>query len=180
MNDLKYHCFTLVSEQEKAFHQQSKLLRLTKERAIVLQQYYVSEQAVAPENVFVKYGGTYPTLWLFKPKSKLITSGEINLDEKNRQCFSFNPSLDRVITSAYGNRFYFPPNAFITKNGMPIANQNIEICLFEFMDQKDLIYSGLTTDANGKMLETAGSYYIEAKLNGEELRLRKVSHIQLK
>jgi hypothetical protein len=173
MSDLNYHCFTLVSEQEKAFHQQSKLLKLTKERAAILQQYYVSEQAVAYENVFIKYGGTFPSLWLFKPKSIKITSGEISLDEKNRQCFSFNPSVDKMITSANGNRFSFPPNAFVTMDGLPVVNQSIDICLFEFMGQKELIYSGLTTDANGRMLETAGSYYIEAKLNGEELRLSK-------
>jgi len=173
MSDLNYHYFNLVSKEEIAFHSQVKLLRLIKVRAEKVIYYYETNQQVATQNLFIKYGGQFPTLWLHKPTSQLTASGNIMLDENDRQCFSYNPTVDVMITSDNGNRFYFPPNAFETLKGITVANQNINICLWEFMDKKALVYSGLTTDANGKMLETAGSFFIEAKLNGEELRLRK-------
>ena len=173
MNDLNYHCFTLFDKQELGRYQPAKLLQLTKARATAIQNYYTSEKSVDSKNIFIQYGGDFPTLWLFKPKSKLIASGEINLDETTRQCYAFNPSTDKIITSENGNRFFFPPNAFETLKGVTVVNQTINICLYEFMDKKSLVFSGLTTDANGKMLETGGSFYIEAKLNGEELRLKK-------
>ena len=180
MNDLNYHCFVLVNNQELGRYQPTKLLQLTKARAITIQNYYTTEKGVDLKNIFIKYGGNFPTLWLFKPKSKLIASGEINLDENTRQCYSFNPSTDKIITSANGNQFYFPPNAFETMKGVTIVNQIIEICLYEFMDKKSLVFSGLTTGANGKMLETGCSFYIEAKLNGEKLRLKKGENYTVK
>jgi len=173
MNNLNYHCFNLVSKQEVAFHQQPKLLSLIKARATKMVEYYVTEQGVKKENIFIKYGGQFPTLWLHKPVSQLTASGDIILEDNDRQCYSFNPTTDDMITTKNGNRFYFPPNAFETMKGVTVINQYIDICVYEFMDKKSLVYSGLTTDANGKMLETAGSYYIEANLNGEELRLSK-------
>jgi hypothetical protein len=173
MSDLNYHYFNLASEEEITFYQQTKLLRLVKARAEKVINYYKANQGVETQNLFVKYGGKLPTLWLHKPESQFTASGNISLEEENKQCFSFNPSLDNMITSDNGNRFYFPSNAFETLNNVVVVNQNVNICIWEFMDKKSLIYSGLTTDANGKMLETAGSFYIEAKLNGEELRLIK-------
>lgn len=173
MNNLNYHCFDLVSKQEIAFHQQAKLLKMIKARATKIVEYYKAEQHVKTQNIFVKYGGQFPILWLHKPVSRLTASGEIILEDDSRQCYSFNPTTDQLITTQNGNKFSFPPNAFETLKGATVINQNIDICVWEFMDKKSLVYSGLTTDANGKMLETAGSFFIEAKLNGEELRLSK-------
>ncbi|PCJ27013.1 MAG: hypothetical protein COA97_04800 [Flavobacteriales bacterium] len=173
MKDLNYHCFNLVSEQEISFHQQPKLLKLIKARSVKIMDYYKTNQHVENQNLFVKYGGKFPTLWLHKPTSHLIASGNVALEDEGRQCFSFNSSIDNMIISENENRFYFPPNAFQTEQGITIINQNIDICIWEFVDKKSLVYAGLTTDANGEMLETAGSFYIEAKYNGEELRLIK-------
>ena len=173
MSDHNYHCFILASDDEKAFHQQSKLISIIKARALAVENYYEQVLGVAPDNVFIKYGGDYPTLWLHKPKGRLTASGNIDLDDNDRECYSFNTGTNKMITSANGNRFYFPANAFETMAGMSVDNQTIKICLWEFMDKSSLVFSGLTTDANGKMLETAGSFYIEATLNGEQLRLKK-------
>jgi hypothetical protein len=173
MYDLNYHCFSLITEKEKNNYHHNKLLSIIKARAKIIQDYYIHFQAVQPKNIFIKYGGRYPKLWLHKPKSLLVTSGEIKLDEKNRQCFSFNPSKDKMITTESGSRFYFPPNAFETIDGVTVINQNISICIWEFMDKKSLVFAGLTTHSDDKMLETAGSFYIEARLNNEKLQLKK-------
>jgi len=173
MNDLNYHCFNLVNSNENQLYQQSKLLKLVKSRAIRLITYYKEIQHVKPQNIFIKYGGNLPSLWLHKPQSKLKVSGQIVLEEDDRQCFSFNPAIDNMIVSSNGNKFIFPPHAFENLKGVLIGNQNIDICVYEFIDKKSLVYAGLTTDSNGEMLETGGSFYIEANLNGEELKLRK-------
>jgi hypothetical protein len=173
MNDLKYHCFHLVSKQEQSRFQPSKLAKLVKERSAKIMTYYKESHQVKDENMFVKYDGGYPILWLHKPTSLLSVSGKIDLEEENKQCFSFNPSIDETIYTASGNTFYFPPNAFENFNGVTIQNKNINICIWEFTDKKSLVYSGLTTEANGKMLESGGSFYITATYDGKELRLKK-------
>ena len=172
MNDLKYHCFHLVSDQEKSRFQPSRLAKLVKERSAKIMTYYKESHQVKTENMFVKYDGGYPILWLHKPTSLLVASGDIILDDKNKQCFSFNPSVDETIYTTSGNIFDFPLNAFETLKGSTIENKNINICVWEFSDKKSLVYSGLTTEANGRMLETGGSFYITANYNGEELRLK--------
>ena len=172
MNDLKYHCFHLVSEQEKSRFQPSKLSRLVKERAAKIMTYYKESHQVKTENMFVKYDGGYPILWLHKPVSIMTASGQIVLDESSKQCFDFNPSIDETLVTASGNTFYFPPNAFETLNKVTIQNKNINICIWEFADKKSLVYSGLTTEANGKMLETVGSFYITASYDGKEVKLK--------
>ena len=173
MNDLKYHCFHLVSKQEQYRFQPSKLAKLVKERSAKIMTYYKESHQVKAENMFVKYDGGYPILWLHKPTSLLSASGKIDLEEENKQCFSFNPSIDETIYTASGNTFYFPPNTFENFNGVTIQNKNINICIWEFTDKKSLVYSGLTTEANGKMLESGGSFYITATYDGKELRLKK-------
>ncbi len=173
MNDLKYHCFHLVSEQEQSRFQPQKLARLVREKSIKVMDYYKENHQVKTEHMFLKYNAKYPILWLHKPTSILAASGEITLDEESKQCFSFNPSIDEAIITAKGNTFYFPPNAFETTTGVSIQNKNINICIWEFTDKKSLVYSGLTTEANGKMLETGGSFYITAFYDDKELRLKK-------
>lgn len=172
MNDENYHCFSLLSSAEISKYPNNKLTALARQRAKVIQDYYYKEQGVDIDNVFIKYGGSYPKLWLHKPSGHLTASGEINLDEKYKQCYSYNSSQGKTIYTDNGNKLYFPVYAFEKLDGVAVKNNNVSICLWEFADKKSLIYSNLTTDSKGKMLETAGSFYIEANLNGERLKLR--------
>jgi hypothetical protein len=172
MNDLNYHYFNLVSKEEKMQYNAAKLLQKSKARAATITNFYNTEQNVSTQNLVVVYGGQTPMLSLYKPKSILSPSGEIVLEASDKQCFDFNTGSQYPIVSNSGNTFYFPPNAFETLNGKQLINKNITICLWEFSDKKSLVYSGITTSSNGKMLETAGSFYIEASYNNEELKLR--------
>ena len=173
MNDLKYHSFNLINEQEQSRLAPSRLAKLVKNRAAVIMTYFKENHQVKAENLFLKYGGTYPDLWLHKPKSMLTASGEVTLDENYKQCFDFNPSLDEKIVTASGNTFYFPKNAFTSKEGVNIINKTINICIWEFASKKSLVYAGLTTEANGEMLETGGSFFIMATYNDEKLNLKQ-------
>ena len=173
MKGLNYHYFNLVSKEEISQYSQSKLLQKVKARALIITAYFTSEQGLSNENLVVIYGSYTPILSLYKSKSILTPSGNINLDELDKQCYEFNTEADYPIVTESGSKFYFTPNAFETEDGKQLINQNIDICLWEFSTKKSLVYSGVTTSSNGKMLETAGSFYIQAKLNGKDLKLRK-------
>jgi len=172
MKSLNYHYFDLVSKDEREKHNTLQLLQKAKARATIITEYYKTVQHVSPENLVVVYGGQTPILSLYKEKSVLTPSGEVLLGEEEQQCYSFNTSSQYPIVSNNGNTFYFPPNAFETLTGQQLLNKDISICLWEFTDKKSLVYSGLTTSSNDKMIETAGSFYIEASYNGEKLQLR--------
>jgi hypothetical protein len=172
MSDLNYHFFNLASDQELALYQQPRIVKLIKARATKVMAYYEDHQGVETQNLFIKYGGRYPTLWLHKPVGHLQASGNVVLDDINQQCYAYNPAVENIFVSDNGNKYFFPPYAFETADGKTVRNRHVNICLHEFMDKKSLVYSGLTTDANGKMLETSGSFYIEASVDGEKLQLK--------
>lgn len=172
MNGLTFHYFKLVSKVETENYNTSNLLQKVKARVKIITNYYVQQQGVSSENLVVIYGGQYPILSLYKAKAVLTASGTINLEANDKQCYDFNTAASSPIISNYGTKFYFPPNAFETLDGKQVVNSDISICLWEFTDKKSLVYSGVSTAANGKMLETAGSFYIEANFNGKELKLR--------
>ena len=171
MNDNNYHTFNLVDANEKRSFQYPRLLAMAKQRAIVLQNYYINQQEIEPKNVKIVYGGEYPTLLLHKPKALYTASGNINLEDKYEQCYNYNSTIDNTIYTNNGSTFIFPPNAFETLNGTTVSSSNINVCIWEFTDKKSFIYANLTTHSGDRMLETGGSFYIKASLNGEELRL---------
>jgi hypothetical protein len=173
MYDLNYHCFSLADAKEKSFYSPSKLLGITKARAAIVQNYFINEQNVDPQNVFIQYGGDLPILWLHKTKGNLTASGEINLEDKYRQCYTYNSNLAKTITTEGYNTFYFNANAFVTLDDKAVNSSNINICIWEFTNKKSMVYANLTTHSNDRMLETGGAFYIEAKLNGELLKLKK-------
>lgn len=173
MKSLNYHYFDLVNSKEIQQNNSARLVQKAKARAEIITNYYVEKQGVSRENLVVVYGGSAPILSLYKSKSVLTASGNVVLEKDNQQCFDFNTSETYPFTTNAGNTFHFPPNAFETLDGKQLINENINICIWEFADKKSLVYAGVTTSANGKMLETAGSFYIEATLNGKELKLRR-------
>ncbi|MCB0401651.1 MAG: hypothetical protein KDD41_06170 [Flavobacteriales bacterium] len=173
MHDDNYHCFEVVSSQEKNAYPYQKQLALAKQRTLAMQNYYQQELGMNTDQVFIKYGGEHPTLWLHKPDAKLTVTGEVQLDDQNKQCFSYASIRNLSITTDHGNRLYFPKMAFETMDGKAVTANDISICLWEFADKKSLIFSNLTTSASGKMLETGGSFYLEASWDGKPLKLRK-------
>lgn len=173
MNDNNYHSFSLININEKKSYQYPRLLAMAKQRAIALQNYYITKQGVDPKNTKIVYGGEYPTMLLHKPKALYTASGKINLDDKYQQCYNYNSAIDNSIYTNNGNTFLFPSNAFETLEGKVVSSNNINLCIWEFSDKKSLIYANLTTHSGNRMLETGGSFYIKASLNDDELRLVK-------
>ena len=179
MNDDNNHFFQFIDTKERSTYQYQRLLKMAKERALILQQYFVTEQGLALENVVIQYGGEFPLLHIRKPKALYAISGEINLEEKYRQCYSYTANQPKTIYTDNGNTFSFPAGAFETLEGQQVKTGNVDICIWEFADKKSLIYANLTTHSSDKMLETGGSFYIEAKLDGEPLQLSNGTNYQV-
>ena len=180
LNDFNNHYFNLIAKEEKSNYKYAKLFSIARNRAEKLQAYYLNVVGLDPNNVKIEYGGEFPRVWLQKPKSIYTASGEIILEKDQQQCYSYNPATEKVIYSNNGNTYSFTANAFETLEGNLVTSGNINICLWEFVDKKSLIYSNLTTHAGDKMLETAGSFYIEATQNGKKLRLAKGTNYNVK
>lgn len=176
LNEKNFHRFDLISGDEKSSLSNSSLNNLARQRAKIVKAYLVSEQHVKEENVFMKFSGAYPSLWLHKPEGHLTASGSVLLDESKKQCYVYNASTSSSIYTASGSTIYFGPFAFAKPSGEIATGNNINICFWEFMDKKDLVQSNLTTSSNYKMLETGGSFYIEAYQNGEKLELAPGQH----
>lgn len=173
MHNKKYHLFNLIDENEKNKYPHNKLISLARQRAEIIRNYFIENEQVLPANIKIQYGGTYPTLSLHKPQALYSASGEISLDDNEKQCYNYNSTIENSFYSNNGWQFIFPSYAFETLDGEPVNSQNVSICLWEFTDKKSLIYSGLTTHSGDRMLETGGSFFIEAKLNGTPLRIKQ-------
>lgn len=180
MYNKKYHNFGLLSSAEKNKYPYSKLISMARQRAEIIRDYYINEEHVLPTNIKIQYGGSFPSLSLYKPEALYSASGSVELDEAKKQCFSYNSESDNDFYTKSGMYFRFPPFAFETLDGIPVTSKNASICLWEFHDKKSLIYSGLTTHSGDKMLETGGSFYIQANLNGTPLKLKKGKNYTVK
>lgn len=89
-----------------------------------------------------------------------------NTDNIRTQLFSINPQKDNLVKGARGGQFRIPAGAFE-------GNEPVNIELKEIYSPIEILASGLTTESNGKLLESGGMFYLNAKRNGKELKLLK-------
>lgn len=82
------------------------------------------------------------------------------------QVFSINTDRDTIIETEHGIVIAIPANAFVTKQGT-LAKNPVELEIKEAMTAADIMKAQLSTTSNGKLLETGGMFYINAR-NGEE------------
>ncbi len=78
--------------------------------------------------------------------------------EKPSQFFVINPLRDTIIIGNEGTKLFF-------KAGSLLTSKKVQIELKEFYQLSDYIKNGLPTVSNGKMLQTGGSIYLNAKEN---------------
>jgi len=81
--------------------------------------------------------------------------------------FNINPSADTIIETHDGVVFAIPAHAFATE-----AN-SIELEIKTALNAYDILHNGLSTRSNGRMLNTAGMFYINAVEGGKTLSLTK-------
>lgn len=93
---------------------------------------------------------------------------EENLSHLQR--FSGNAGEGFSITAERGTKVTFPPNAFVDGDGN-IVSGGVEVGIIEILTKKDILLSGVPTEADGQLLESGGEIYIEVVQNGETLEL---------
>jgi mono/diheme cytochrome c family protein len=86
------------------------------------------------------------------------------------QVFQINTSADTVIETKEGIVFAIPANAFKNKDGD--VNGTVELEVKEAMNPADILQAGLSTTSDGKLLETGGMFYLNARQDGENLSIK--------
>ena len=152
-----YTRIRIVGEGEDGWSKFDKI-QLAKKRAYSVRSFFVGI-GCASKNVKLDLSGSV-SLLLFKPKAVYSVSGQINLKKIEQQCFTINSSESSYFKTKSGNIFVFQPNSFISDNGFPVTG-NVNICVWEFFKQKDMIVSELTSGGKDKVLETASTFYIQ-------------------
>jgi hypothetical protein len=87
--------------------------------------------------------------------------------EKHSQFFLINPLKDTIIIGNEGTILYL-------KAGCLLSNKKVQVELKEFYVLGDYIKSGLPTVSNGKILQTGGSIYLNARENDTEKKQVKI------
>lgn len=86
------------------------------------------------------------------------------------QIFKINTSKDNIIETDAGIVIAIPANAFLDDKGN-IVDGDIELEVKEALDPSVIIQGGLSTESNGKLLETGGMFYINARKKGKSLKI---------
>lgn len=94
------------------------------------------------------------------------------------QIFKIEGKKDNIIEGKSGTKIVFPKGCFKNKKGN-IVDGEISIELAEALTMSDMILSNLTTNSNGKLLQTDGMLYFNATQNGEQLVVNKENPIYI-
>ncbi len=121
-------------------------------------------------------------------KSKLHTNNENNiryeLNEENKkewsdadkylspQVFTINGSKDTIIETKNGIIISIPANVFLNATGNAVTSE-LELEIKEAFSPFDIMKAGLSTTSNGKLLETGGMFYINARKDAKNLDIDK-------
>lgn len=107
---------------------------------------------------------------------ELNEQGTTNWSEADKQLeaqvFKINPLRDTIIETQNGIVFSVPANVFISKTGQALA-EYIDLEIKEALTPLEIMKAGLSTTSNGKLLETGGMFYINARIGNENLSIDK-------
>ncbi len=88
----------------------------------------------------------------------------------DKETFTVNSEIQSQIVASKGTKITIPENAFVNASGTPITG-NITLEVLEVHDQSSMIWYGLPTMSNGRILESGGELMVKAYANGQELGL---------
>lgn len=95
----------------------------------------------------------------------------LNVNLIDSQSFNINAESDTILIGSKGTLIRIKKNSFQDSKGN-IVQGEVNIELKEIMSKVDLILSGLSTTSDGKLLETAGMIFLNAKQDNQALDLR--------
>jgi hypothetical protein len=91
--------------------------------------------------------------------------------DKNAQQFNIDNNTGGILKANEGTIIHFYPNSFCDCKSKENLNGNINISLKEYYSLRDFLQAGLSTQANDKTLQSAGSIHISASVNDKEVCL---------
>ena len=91
-------------------------------------------------------------------------------DSVPSQHFAFDPGEDAFFNGKKGTVIYLDQHAFVDENGKTVKGE-IDLELKEVLSAAECLRAGISTLADGKLLQTAGSYYLTASQNGKTLSI---------
>lgn len=95
-----------------------------------------------------------------------------------RQSFAINPSRRTTIVGQQGTRLTFFPGSFANSVGHVETNE-VTVFLREAFTKDEMIFTGLPTTSEDRLLESAGQFHLAAYSKAGELTLRKAITVEL-
>ncbi len=94
------------------------------------------------------------------------------------QSFVVNPSRRTTVVGKLGTRLTFFPNSFIDSTGQ-VVTESVTVQLREVFSKEEMIFTGLPTTSEDRLLESAGQFHLQASTDSKELSLRKAVNVEL-
>ncbi len=98
---------------------------------------------------------------------------------QNEQIHRFTDNGTQEIVGEKGTQLIIPADAFQTKDGRLVSNAEVQFVLEEFPGSGAAVTHGLSTLADGKILESGGMFRMEALANQDTLVLREGKRIDV-
>ena len=86
------------------------------------------------------------------------------------QTFTGNAATGFSIIGEKGTKINFPANAFVDGGGNVVSG-TVTVSLKEVLSKKDVLLSGVWTEANGQLLESGGELLVKARKDGNDLNI---------
>ncbi|MBX2871458.1 MAG: hypothetical protein KTR30_05145 [Saprospiraceae bacterium] len=94
------------------------------------------------------------------------------------QSFVVNPSRRTTVVGKLGTRLTFFPNSFIDSAGQVVTDA-VTLKLREAFSKDEMIFTGLPTTSEDRLLESAGQFQLQASTEAGELSLCKSVNVEL-
>ena len=78
-----------------------------------------------------------------------------------------------TLTCENGTVVKFDPDIFVYADSKLPVNEDILISVTEYLSTSDILFKGLTTTCNNRLIETAGMIYIEASADGRVCEIKE-------
>ncbi len=97
-----------------------------------------------------------------------------------QQLYTINNECLNHLVGEYGTEVAIQPGAFVDENGNPIEGP-VTIELREALTMEDILMANLhTMTAKGRVLESDGMIYLDARANGKEVDLRDDESVEIR
>ncbi len=90
--------------------------------------------------------------------------------------FAISANVDTTVFGPQGTRIFIEKETFQFADGTPVTD-SIQISLQEFYKKSDILLADLSTESNGKLLETGGMINITATSEGQAIEIKEDKRI---